>query len=53
MSTSDGGGTEGGDRDSYIREVASEIKSKLPEVFDVYNIKKKFDVPSPTQVVLL
>jgi len=53
MSTSDGGAEGGGDRDSYIREVASEIQGKLPEVFDVYNIKKKFDVPSPTQVVLL
>lgn len=53
MSTSDGGAEGGGDKDSYIREVASEIQNKLPEVFDVYNIKKKFDVPSPTQVVLL
>jgi dynein heavy chain len=25
----------------------------LPEVFDVYNIRKSFNVPSPTQVVLL
>ena len=53
MSTSDGGAEGGGDRDSYIREVASEIQGKLPEVFDTYNIKKKFEVPSPTQVVLL
>lgn len=25
----------------------------MPEVFDVFNIKKKFEVPAPTQVVLL
>jgi dynein heavy chain len=25
----------------------------VPELFDEYNIRKSFDVPSPTQVVLL
>jgi dynein heavy chain len=25
----------------------------LPELFDIYNIRKKFEVPSPTQVVLM
>merc|ERR1711934_525934 len=25
----------------------------LPELFDEYNIRKSFDVPTPTQVVLL
>jgi len=33
--------------------VAADIQAKLPELFDTYNIKKKFEVPSPTQVVLL
>jgi len=25
----------------------------LPELFDIYNIKKKFEMPTPSQVVLL
>lgn len=25
----------------------------MPEIFDIFNIKKKFEVPSPTQIVLL
>lgn len=25
----------------------------MPEVFDIYNIKKQIDTPSPTQIVLL
>jgi len=33
--------------------VASDIQAKLPEVFDIYNIKKKFEMPTPAQVVLL
>jgi hypothetical protein len=37
-----------GNKDAYITEVAADIKSKLPEVFDTYNIKKKFEVPTPT-----
>jgi len=53
MQTSDSAAEGGMDRDSYITGVAVEIESKLPELFDVYNIKKKFEVPSPTQVVLL
>lgn len=33
--------------------IAEEIQGKLPEPFDEYNIRKSFDEPSPTQVVLL
>jgi len=54
MQTSDGGGdSAGGSKEDYIGTVAKDIQSKLPELFDVYNIKKKFEVPQPTQVVLL
>merc|ERR1719352_343554 len=37
-----------------ITSIADEILAKsIPELFDEYNIRKAFDVPSPTQVVLL
>ncbi len=53
MQTS-GGGSEGGiNREEYIAKIATEIQEKLPESFDIFNIKKKFEVPAPTQVVLL
>lgn len=54
MQTSDGGGGGGGiNREEYITKVASDIQEKLPNEFDIFNIKKKFETPSPTQVVLL
>lgn len=53
MQTSDGGADGGFDRTEYISKVASDIQEKLPELFDIFNIKKKFEVPSPTQIVLL
>lgn len=53
MQTSDGGGDSGINREEYISKVAQDILDKLPESFDILNIKKKFEVPSPTQVVLL
>jgi dynein heavy chain len=53
MQTSEGGAAGGVNREEYIAKVASEIQSKLPEEFDIFNIKKKFEVPTPTQVVLL
>lgn len=33
--------------------MGGDIQATLPEVFDIYNIRKKFEVPSPTQVVLM
>jgi dynein heavy chain, axonemal len=53
MQTSEGGDAGGFNREDYIAKVATEIQDKLPDEFDIFNIKKKFDVPSPTQVVLL
>lgn len=55
MQTSDGSSAGGGDKDQYINTVATEIQEKLPELFDIPNIKKQYEVPSPTptQVVLL
>jgi len=53
MQVSEGGGGDGMNREDYIAKVAQDIQDKLPEEFDIFNIKKKFDVPSPTQIVLL
>jgi dynein heavy chain, axonemal len=54
MQTSDGAGAGGVDREGMITGIADEILSKsVPELFDEYNIRKSFDVPTPTQVVLL
>jgi len=53
MQTSEGGESGGFNREDYISKVASEIQDKLPEEFDIFNIKKKSEVPSPTQIVLL
>jgi len=53
MQTSDGGGGDGINREEYISKVAQDIQDKLPDEFDIFNIKKKFDVPVPTQIVLL
>lgn len=48
MQTSDGGGAGGANREDFVAEVATDIQSSLPELFDIYNIRKKFEVPSPT-----
>lgn len=54
MQTSDGGGSGGINREEIIQSIAEDIQTKtLPELFDVYNIRKSYDVPSPTQIVLL
>jgi dynein heavy chain len=41
MQTSDGGGAGGINREEYIAKVAQDIQAKLPEEFDIFNIKKK------------
>jgi hypothetical protein len=49
MQTSDGGGAGGSNKEDMITSIAEEILTKsIPEVFDEYNIRKSFDVPSPT-----
>lgn len=53
MQTSDGASEGGINREEYIAKIATEIQEKLPAPFDIFNIKKKFEVPAPTQVVLL
>ena len=53
MQTSDGGGGGAVNKEEYVEKVAQDIAEKLPEPFDIYNIKKQIDTPSPTQIVLL
>jgi len=54
MKTSAGGGEGGINKEEMIMQIADDIQNKtLPDVFDEYNIRKSFDIPSPTQVVLL
>lgn len=53
MQTSDGAAAGAVNREEYIEKVAADILAKLPEVFDIYNIKKQFDTPTPTQIVLI
>lgn len=53
MQTNDAAASGAVNREEFISNTATEIQEKLPEQFDIYNIKKKFDTPSPTQVVLL
>lgn len=53
MQTSDGGTSGGSNKEEFIAKTATEIQEKLPEPFDYYNIKKNYESPSPSQVVLL
>jgi dynein heavy chain len=49
MQTSDGAGAGGVNREEIITQIADDVQTKtLPEPFDEYNIRKSFDVPSPT-----
>lgn len=49
MATNEGGGSGGINREDVILEIAEGIQTKtLPELYDEYNIRKSFDVPSPT-----
>lgn len=53
MQTNDSGSAGGINKEEYVEKQAQDIADKLPEVFDIYNIKKQIDTPSPTQIVLL
>ena len=48
MQTSDLGSGSGINKEEYIEHVATDIKGKLPETFDLINIIKSIEVPSPT-----
>jgi dynein heavy chain len=46
-------GSSGPTREEHIAAVATDLQARLPEQFDLAIIRKNFDIPSPTQVVLL
>eukprot|EP00058_Branchiostoma_floridae_P026457 XP_002611948.1 hypothetical protein BRAFLDRAFT_91832 [Branchiostoma floridae] len=49
-----GGSSTGISRDDYISNIASDIQKKLPAIFELDKLKKKYGVEiSPTTVVLL
>lgn len=49
MQTSEGGEEGGINREDIINQIADDILTKtLPDVFDEYNIRKSFNIPSPT-----
>ena len=45
--------TTGISREDFISGIASDIQSKLPSTFELGQIKKKFGILTPTNVVLL
>jgi len=59
MQTSEGGEEGGFNREEYISSIAGGIQEKLPELFDLVNIAKKYQElggmagPTPTQIVLM
>ena len=53
MQTSDGGDGGGSNREDYIMKIQADIAEKVPEVYDLQQIKKNYEEPTPTQVVLL
>ena len=48
MQTSDASAGGGINKEEFIEQVASDIQSKLPELFDYFNIKKAIELPSPS-----
>lgn len=48
-----GGGGGGVGREEFIGRVAHDISAKIPEPFDLPQLRKELGTPSPTQVVLL
>lgn len=53
MQSGDTSGGDGMTKEEYVQTVILDIESKVPEVFDEFNIRKEIGVPTPTQVVLL
>ena len=46
-------GGQGVSREELINSSAENIQKSIPEAVDILMVKKQFDVPSPTQVVLM
>jgi len=48
MQTSDGAQAGGVNREEYIDKIASDLLEKIPAPYDLYNIRKAYETPSPT-----
>ena len=53
MQVSSSSGSGGLDKEEHIGNVTEGILEQLPEILDLYKVRKKFENPSPTQTVLL
>jgi len=53
MQTSEASAEGGINKEEFIEQVATELQNKLPQVFDLINIRKNYEKPSPTTIVLL
>lgn len=48
MQTSDGGDGGGSNREDYILKIQADIAEKVPENYDLQQIKKNYEEPTPT-----
>lgn len=48
-----GAGSTGSEREQHVQKLIEDISKRIPSLFDVDQIKKGLEKPSPTQVVLL
>jgi dynein heavy chain, axonemal len=53
MQSSEGSSAGGSNRDEHILKIIEDISGKLPEPYDMNALRKQFEEPQPTQVVLL
>ena len=53
MQTSDASAEGGFNKEEYISGVATDILGRIPEIFDLIAIRKFYERPSPTQIVLM
>ena len=53
MQVSSSSSAGGLNREEHIENITDGILSQLPEILDLYKVKKRFEAPTPTQTVLL
>jgi len=53
MQVSSSSSGSGVNKEAHIESITDGILTQLPEILDLYKVKKRFESPSPTQTVLL
>ena len=53
MQVSSSSSSGGINREEHIENITDSILAQLPEILDLYKVKKRFDSPTPCQIVLL